>query len=223
MKPLSVPIAVLMTVVGGSLDAYTFVSHGVFATAQTGNVILLIVAAVGGGAPLRPLLPIVAFTLAVLVVQPIKHAGGGRAPASAAAAVLGGEVVVLAIVGFLPGTASPELVTVPLAALAGLQLGLFRSAGDVSFTSIATTGNLLRLAEAGYAALVQRGPQQVRVFGVCAAVVAGFCVGAAIGAFATVHLHERAIWVTAAIQLLVLVLSLTSAPKLLDRAPTPAS
>jgi hypothetical protein len=33
-------VGVLLTAVGGFLDAYTFVSHAVFANAQTGNVVL---------------------------------------------------------------------------------------------------------------------------------------------------------------------------------------
>ena len=33
----------LLTAVGGFLDAFTFVQHGVFANAQTGNVVLFTV------------------------------------------------------------------------------------------------------------------------------------------------------------------------------------
>lgn len=40
--------AALMTFVGGTLDAATFLGHGVFATAQTGNVVLLVIALVTG-------------------------------------------------------------------------------------------------------------------------------------------------------------------------------
>ncbi len=202
-----------MTVVGGTLDAYTYLSHGVFATAQTGNVVLLIVGAFTGHDPWQYLLPIIAFSLAVLIVQPIKHARRGRAARTAAAVVLAAEAVFLLAVGFLPGTAPSELMTVPLSALAGLQLGLFRSIGDVSFASIATTGNLMRLAEAGYAALAKGGRHEVRVFLICAAIVAGFCAGAAVGALATVILHARAIWITAVLQLLVLILYLARPTK----------
>jgi uncharacterized membrane protein YoaK (UPF0700 family) len=44
-RPEAVPVGFLLSAVGGYLDAYTYVGHGgVFANAQTGNVVLLAVA-----------------------------------------------------------------------------------------------------------------------------------------------------------------------------------
>lgn len=54
-------VGLCLCFIGGFLDAYTYVSRGgVFANAQTGNIILLILglAAGEGGAALRYLVPI---------------------------------------------------------------------------------------------------------------------------------------------------------------------
>jgi uncharacterized membrane protein YoaK (UPF0700 family) len=195
-----------MTFVGGTLDAYTFITHGVFATAQTGNVVLLLVGIVGGSGAAKYAWPILAFTLAVMVVQPIKHIASPRRAHAAAAVVLACEIVILVGVGFVPASGASEWIAVPLSALAGLQLGLFRSVRNASFASIATTGNLMRLAEAGYAVAVGRNRAALRTFAVCASIVIAFGAGALTGAVLTQAFHSTAIWFSALAQAGVLVL-----------------
>jgi uncharacterized membrane protein YoaK (UPF0700 family) len=206
MKPVSLPIATLMTFVGGTLDAYTFITHGVFATAQTGNVILLLVGIVAGSDAFKYVWPILAFTVAVMVVQPVKHIASPRRAHTAAALVLALEIIILVGVGFIPASSASEWIAVPLSALAGLQLGLFRSVRNASFASIATTGNLMRLAEAGYAAAVGRNRATLRTFVVCASIVIAFAAGALAGAVLTHLFGATAIWFSALAQGGVLVL-----------------
>jgi uncharacterized membrane protein YoaK (UPF0700 family) len=206
MKPVSLPVAVLMTFVGGTLDAYTFITHGVFATAQTGNVVLLLVGIGAGSGAIKYVWPIVAFTIAVMVVQPVKHVASPRRARMAAAVVLAFEMVILLGVGFVPATSASEWIAIPLSALAGLQLGLFRSVRNASFASIATTGNLMRFAEAGYTAAVNRNRASLRTFVVCASIVIAFAAGALTGAVLTHLFGTPAIWFSALAQGGVLVL-----------------
>jgi uncharacterized membrane protein YoaK (UPF0700 family) len=212
MKPVSLPTAALMTFVGGTLDAYTFITHGVFATAQTGNVVLLLVGIVGGSDAIKYVWPILAFTVAVMVVQPVKHIGSPRHAHTAAALVLASEIVILVGVGFVPASSASEWIAVPLSALAGLQLGLFRSVRNASFASIATTGNLMRLAEAGYAATVDRNRTALRTFGICASIVIAFGAGALAGGALTELFHTTAIWFSAIAQGGVLALYAAQRP-----------
>jgi len=68
-------VATLLSLAGGFLDAFTWVGHGgVFANAQTGNVVLLGVAAASGQwrQALRHVHPIVAFFLDVLVAHRLR-------------------------------------------------------------------------------------------------------------------------------------------------------
>ncbi|HEY1532148.1 MAG TPA: YoaK family protein [Galbitalea sp.] len=212
MKPVSLPVAVLMTFVGGTLDAYTFITHGVFATAQTGNVVLLLVGIVDGSDAFKYVWPILAFTVAVMVVQPVKHIASPRRAHTAAALVLAFEILILLGVGFVPASSASEWIAIPLSALAGLQLGLFRSVRNASFASIATTGNLMRFAEAGYEALVGRNRTALRSFIVCASIVIAFGAGALTGAVLTHLFGSAAIWFSALAQGAVLVLYAAQRP-----------
>jgi uncharacterized membrane protein YoaK (UPF0700 family) len=70
-RPESLGLAMLLTAVGGFLDAFTFVQHRVFANAQTGNVVLFTVDAANrdwSNAATR-LPPIAAFIVGVAVIE----------------------------------------------------------------------------------------------------------------------------------------------------------
>lgn len=210
LRPVPVLVAGLMTVVGGFLDAYTFLTHGVFATAQTGNIVFLIVDTVQGKDGWVFIWPIVAFTATVALSKWIRELPNPRELIVTSFAI-GTEVVVLLVLGFAPATAASILVTVPIAAVAGLQLGLFRSVGEITFASIATTGNLMRLAEAGYDWVVHRGRPAARSAQIASLIVGCFTFGVLIGAVFTSLFGTHAAWVAAAIQLSVLVCFLASA------------
>ncbi len=73
----SVILGILLAIVGGFLDAYTFVSRdGVFANAQTGNMVIFAVKVVNEEWDIAVLYlaPIVAFIIGVLVSELIKTA-----------------------------------------------------------------------------------------------------------------------------------------------------
>ena len=68
-------IAGLLALVGGFLDAYTYMLRGhVFANAQTGNMVLVAVGLVQGNIreALMPVVPILAFMAGVFVTEVIK-------------------------------------------------------------------------------------------------------------------------------------------------------
>src|SRR5262245_49201798 len=94
----SVPAAVLLTVSGGFLDAFSYVGHGgVFATAMTGNVILLGVAAATGAwtQAARHLAPLGAFLVGVAVAQALHLSRLRSYVRRPALACLGIEIAVL--------------------------------------------------------------------------------------------------------------------------------
>ena len=72
----SLCVALILALLGGFLDAYTFIlKNGVFANAQTGNLILLSVSLFNGeyGRVPQYLLPIVFFSLGILLSEYIKE------------------------------------------------------------------------------------------------------------------------------------------------------
>ncbi|MGH7912599.1 MAG: YoaK family protein [Candidatus Dormibacteraceae bacterium] len=208
--------AAMMTVVGGFIDAYTYLSHGVFARAQTGNVIFLAVGVVQDRPFARFLWPILAYAVGVLLAHALRLASSARTRWALAAAI-GAQVLVLVVIGTLPTSTAMEAVVLPLSAIGGLQLALFRSAGGITFVSIATTGNLMRFIEAATAAFRRRSREQVRVMAFTALIVAAFAAGAFAGAGTTRVVGHSGIWGAALLQLVVLALFLWDS----DPARTP--
>jgi uncharacterized membrane protein YoaK (UPF0700 family) len=116
------------------------------------------------------------------------------------------QSAILATFGFLPATLPHGLVVVPISFLGGIQIGLFRSIGDLVYMPLANTGNLMRLVEAGYDFLVEKNSSSRRALMVYACVIGAFAAGAIAGAFTTHVWGLHAIWVPAGLLAVTLVL-----------------
>ena len=195
---VSSALGLTMTAVGGFVDAYTYLQHGVFATAQTGNVVLFGVALARGDPAWLYVWPILGFVAGVALATVVGMAEPAREH-RLIAAVLGVQAAVLAALAVIPASAPTVLVTVPVAALAGVQLSLFRTLAGIPFVSIATTGNLMRATQFTLAAVRTRSRADRRTAAAGSAVVACFAVGATVGAVLTSRWAE-AIVVAAAAQ-----------------------
>lgn len=198
----SLRFALLITASGGFLDAYTVLARGgVFATAQTGNVVFLALSLAHGNWPqaLAHLWPIFAFVLGVAIATHVKQGRLDRVLPHSLRWTIALQVVVLVVVGFLPATVPPSLVTIPIAFVAALQIELFRSIGELNYIAVATTGNLMRWVEAGYGRVVAGDPASGSAFRTYSLVIATFATGALLGAITTRWLGVHASWVPAAL------------------------
>jgi uncharacterized membrane protein YoaK (UPF0700 family) len=199
--------ALLITLACGFLDAYTYVVRGgVFANAQTGNVIFFALGVADGSwaEASAHLWAIIAFMCGVGLSSHIK---AGRLdvlghPLRWALAV---QALVLIVIGFVPASVPPTWVTVPISFVTAMLIGLFRNIGELSYIAVATTGNLMRLVEAGYDALSGKTPGK-RPVGVYAAIVGAFAFGAVVGGFGSKLFAERAVWIPAALLAFTLIL-----------------
>lgn len=120
----------------------------------------------------------------------------------------GYPIGVLAAFGLIPAAAPHSLITVPISFLARMQIGLFRSVGDLTYVPVATTGNLMRLVEAGYDGIVEKDMAARKASRVYAALIGAFACGAVGGAFATRAWGLHAIWVPAGCLAVTLLLFL---------------
>ncbi|MFC9786820.1 YoaK family protein [Rhodococcus sp. NPDC127528] len=205
----SLRFALLLTVASGFLDAYTYVSRGgVFANAQTGNVILMGIDLSEGHwhAALAHVWPILAFVVGVAFANLLKSSRAERVVRYPIRFAVAAQIVVLVAVGFVPASVPDAVVTVPIAFVAAMQIGLFRTVGTLSYIAIATTGNLMRLTEAAYAGLVDRDRDARRSVAVYAAIIASFAAGAVLGAVCTRAVGGPAAWIPAALLGAALVL-----------------
>lgn len=207
----SLRFAVLLTAVGGFLDAYTFVARGgVFANAQTGNVILLSIELSGRHwfAALEHLWPILAFVVGIAIAYFVKGEVAHSKVTHPIRWTILALAVVLAIVAFVPDTVPNALVTIPIAFVAAMLMELFRTVGQLSYMAIATTGNLMRFTEAAYGGFIERNRESRRSTAVYSAIVGSFALGAVIGAITTRWLHEPAALIPAGVLACTLVLFL---------------
>jgi uncharacterized membrane protein YoaK (UPF0700 family) len=211
-RPEDLPTGLLLAGVGGFLDAYTFVGRGgVFANAQTGNIVLLGVEA-GERHWLAALLhvpPILAFMLGVALAEVLARPAARRIVRRPARFVLVAEIVVLVIVGALPPQVPNQVVTAAIAFTSALQVSTFRSLQGIDYSTTLTTGNLRTLVAKAYLWRADHDSSAGRQAAQIATVVASFGVGAAVGALCTHFSGPRAVWVAAAMLVLALAAIVT--------------
>ena len=194
----------LLAAAGGLLDAYTYLSRGgVFANAETGNMVLFGICLIQGQwrRAAGYLLPILAFALGVLAAEFIRehHRSGPRYHWRHT--VLLAEIAVLCAVAFLPrGEWDPAANTL-VAFVCALQVETFRKVRGSPFATTMCTGNLRSGTEAIYHALTGGKRTSVEK-GLCYyAVIACFIAGAALGVLLTKLAPQRAVLGAAVLQL----------------------
>lgn len=197
----SLHVAALLTLSGGFLDAFTYVAHGqVFANSMTGNVALLGIYAASGAwsHALRHVPPVMAFLVGVFLAHVISLSTAHRRPYRPALICLGLEVVCLAAAACLPAHFPDVLLVLMISLVAAMQNSSFTRLETWAYNSVMTTGNLRRCAEGVFRSLMpvrDRGAlRQARQFGI---ICLCFFVGAILGAVATPHLQNAALWVPA--------------------------
>lgn len=202
---VSLRLGTILAIAGGFLDAYTYVSrHGVFATSQTGNLVLFGIRATRGdwSQAVRHLPPLVAFICGVLAAETLKRPRLVRVVRWPARAAIVVEVLVLAVVGAIPVNAPDGVVTVMIAFVASIQISMFRTLVKWPYNTTMTTGNLRTAFQAVYLALVDGGDEAKAQAKSFITVIAAFFAGALFGGYTTFELGTRAVWI-ACITLLV--------------------
>lgn len=204
----SLLMGMILALVGGFLDAYTYVTRdGVFATAQTGNTVLFAVRAASPefvGA-IQNVPPFVAFVAGVLVAAHMKN----RLQRNRRA-VLVVECIILFIVGFLPPSFPNMIITMTVAFVSSLQIATFNKLGKWSYNSTITTGNLRIAAQASYGAFVNHDSEDMSKFRCFAFIILSFILGALIGTYFSTSLGNNAIWIVSGILLITVFLYVKS-------------
>jgi uncharacterized membrane protein YoaK (UPF0700 family) len=206
-RPESLGLAMLLTAVGGFLDAFTFVQHRVFANAQTGNVVLFTVDAAdrnwsGAGSRLPP---IIAFVAGVAVIETLGIPSVWRALRRPLRIELGVEIVLLAIIASLPNDTPAAVVTTTVSFVAALQFATFRTLIDSPYSSLLTTGNLRSFVSSLHRWVRSPSREAARPAGRFGGVVLAFAVGALVGAITTDNIKITAAAVPSGILVVVLV------------------
>ncbi len=205
----SVHLGIFLTIVGGFLDAYTFVGRGgVFSNAQTGNIVLVGIEASRGdwGQALMYVPPILAFILGVIVAEIIKKRSSLLFIPDSARAILILEIILLFIIGFLPSTVSDSFVNVTISFVSSVQICTFRKLVDSPYSTTMTTGNLRSASYEAYIAITKKDRESAIRALRYLIIISSFLFGAFLGGMVTISIGNKAIWVAAFILIFSLIL-----------------
>lgn len=206
-------IGILLCLAGGFLDAYTYVTRGgVFANAQTGNLILLAIGLASGNgfSALRYLVPILFFFAGVFLSELLLRIGKKtRSDFRGHGFVLISEICVLIAVGFLPASVSDMFVNALVSFAAAVQFDNFRRLEGHPFATAFCTGNLRSATEHVFRGAVEKEKGALITAGKYFTVILAFLCGVTAGYFASHALGGHAAWIAAAVLLSVFILVMT--------------
>lgn len=187
---------VFLTLSGGLQDAYTYcVRGGVFANAQTGNIVLMSQRAFAGdlAGVLRYLIPLLAFALGVFAAEAVRRRCQGISRLHWRQLVALAEIVLLFAVGFLPPAADP-LANALVSFTCAMQVQAFRKINGSAYASTMCIGNLRSGVDALCAYWDTRDRTALRKAGRYFAVILIFALGAGFGGVASQLWGTGAIW-----------------------------
>lgn len=178
----SMLMLVFIIISGGLQDAYSyFCRDGVFANAQTGNIVFLSVNLVNGdmAGVLKYLVPVVFFALGAILAKTLFFLFDKR-KVFWKEVVLLIESVTMFAVGFMPQSMNLYANALVSFACAMQVLSFDRIYGN-DFASTMCIGNIVRMSGSLVTAIAQKDKSALKRFGLYLAVVAIFAVGAGAG------------------------------------------
>ena len=193
---------------GGFQDAYTYNCRDeVFSNAQTGNVVLMSQHFMEGRwyEGLRYLLPLLAFAAGVLLAENVQYRYRNAKRIHWRQGILLAEIVILAVVGFIPQTYNMA-ATILVSFACAMQVQSFRKVGGYSYASTMCIGNL----RSGMAALSlyarEHKKEQLRQMGYYFGVITTFAIGAGIGGITSSYYGIHVIWISCVLLVVSFVL-----------------
>ncbi len=204
-------VASLLAVCGGILDAYSYLCRGgVFANAQTGNIVLVGMNAAHGNfrGGLSAAIPVAAFMLGILITESMRN----KFKTEDAQLLhwrhlmLTLEIGLLALAAFIPIGKWNSAVNVIIAFVCAMQVQAFKKVRGHSYASTMCTGNLRRATEA-MCAYKRTGDREARHRGLCTfGVILSFILGAVLGSLISSYFPKFTLIVAIAIYLIAFLI-----------------
>ena len=181
---------------GGFMDAYSYLMRGgVFANAETGNIVLMgINLAVGNYThALHYLTPIIAFSLGILIAECFRKNLGEKDSVHWKEAVLWLEAATLFSAGFISQEHN-ALVNSMIAFVCAMQVQAFRKLRGNVYATTMCTGNLRNGTELLISKDYEGNKKKHKEGRLYLWINITFAIGAATGAFTCSFLKEKTIW-----------------------------
>lgn len=195
----SVRLGTILALTGGYMDAYSYmVRGGVFANAETGNIVLMGINAAQGewGKVLHYTIPVVSFAAGVFAAEWIREKMENHPKIHWKEGVLWAEILLVLIAGLIP-QAGNSIVNCMIAFICAMQVEAFRKIRGKAFATTMCTGNLRSGTEL-LCSSEFRHDKEKRMSGLHYYWIdLVFVAGAAVGALASRLFAEKAIWLCA--------------------------
>ncbi len=202
-------VGAMLTLAGGFLDAYSYITRGgVFANAQTGNMVLLglRLSEHRWSDALAYLIPILAFASGVLLAEWMKSVFQHKGLLHWRQIVLAVECCLLLTIGFIPSGVWNASVNIAISFVCALQVESFRTMHGLSYATTMCTGNLRSGTELLFHAIQQKDSVSFAGAMKYFSIILIFIVGAVLGFIAAAILGIHSVWIPLAILLLVFLL-----------------
>lgn len=180
-------VGTILAMVGGFLDAYTYICRGgVFANAQTGNIVLVGIKVAQGDytGGLYYLIPVFSFLVGIVVAEYIRRRFKKSDKIHWRQIVIAFETIVLASIAVIPNT-NDVLANILVSFVCSMQVQSFRKIYGNAYTTTMCTGNLRSATESLYEFKDSKNVSDLKKSLHYYVVIVFFIFGAAIGTMLT--------------------------------------
>ena len=186
----------LLTAVGGFFDAYTFVNcGGIFANAQTGNLIFVGIDLIEGNFSevLHYSIPILSFVIGVLVSKFIETKYKELSIFKHIYMLLLTQIVALVIISIKHKYFGVDIRPIVISFICAIQFDGFRKVNNLVFASVFCTGNLRSMSEHLYKYFILKKKESKMPFLIYLSVITVFLSGVILGAAMSKYFLHKAI------------------------------
>ncbi len=192
----TIRLGTLLALTGGFMDAYSYlVRGGVFANAETGNIVLMGINLAQGnwGRTLYYLVPVVSFAFGVFVAEWIQKRIGENPRVHWKEGVLWAEILLIFAAGLIPQSGN-ALVNSMIAFICAMQVEAFRKVRGKAYATTMCTGNLRSGTELLSLGQFEHDGSKKRAGLHFYWIDLVFIAGAAAGALVCGRIGEKSIW-----------------------------
>ena len=189
-------VGALLSFVGGYLDTYTYICRdGVFANAQTGNIVLMGLRLTDGefGEAVHYLIPILSFVIGVIAVELIKWRFNDDPKVHWHQLTLLVEMAILAAVGFITNSRN-DLANILVSLTCAMQVEGFRRLNGNAYATTMCTGNLRSGSESLFNFFKSKDSTELRKALSYFGIIGIFIIGAGFGAVITRVIGLKAVF-----------------------------
>lgn len=195
-------LGIMLALTGGFLDAYTYITRGgVFANAQTGNIVLMGINLAKGDFErvFHYVVPILAFAFGILLAEVIKSKLKQAQHMHWRQIIVLAEIILLIVCGFIPDGKGNTAVNVVISFVCSLQVESFRVINGNTVATTMCTGNLRSGTELLFLGIRKKNKhialRSLTYYGINLF----FALGAIVGAVATKFLDVKSIFIASAL------------------------